>query len=96
MEEKKENGILDGCVKILKTVTSFGISTVIGNLMMLGMPPHIKWPLKAAVGIGTTIMSYMVTDKVGDYIDEKVDETVTEVKEAIEAIRPEAAPVPAE
>lgn len=95
MEEKKENGILDGCVKILKTVTSFGISTVIGNLMMVGMPPHIKWPLKAAVGIGTTILSYMVTDKVGDYIDEKVDETVTEIKDTIAEIQG-AAPVPAE
>lgn len=73
---KKE--ILKSGVKLL---VSFGVGTIVTNAVAF-TTPVIAMGLfkKAAVSVGSFVLSAMVSDKATEYTDEKIDEVMEETQ----------------
>ncbi len=72
--------------EILKTgaklIVSFGVGCIVTNAVAFTTPVLALGLVKrAAIGVGSFVMSSMVSDKAADYTDEKIDEIESAVKE---------------
>lgn len=68
-----------------KLVVSFGVGTIVTNAVAFTTPPAVAMGVlrRLAIGVGSFAMSMMVSDKVADYTDEKIDEAVAEAKKLV-------------
>ena len=57
----------------LKTVTSLGVGTVIGNITSRFLGGTML-PVKISAYVGSYILSMMLSEKTDDYIDRKTEE----------------------
>ncbi len=65
----------------VKLVVSFGVGTIVTNAVAFTTPVVAMGLLRrAAISVGSFAMSMMVSDKVTDYTDEKLDEAIEEAK----------------
>lgn len=77
---KKE--VLKGAVKL---AVSFGVGCIMTNAVAFTTPVIAMGVVKkAAIGVGSFVLSCMVSDKAADYTDEKIDEIEGEVRKFIE------------
>lgn len=77
---KKE--ILKGTVKL---AVSFGVGCIMTNAVAFTTPILAMGVIKrAAIGVGSFVLSCMVSDKAADYTDEKIDEIEEEVRKFVE------------
>ena len=81
--EKKEKTVMT----VFKQVVKFGVSTVLGNLMMVGMPGKIHWLLKAAIGLGTGVLTMMTCEKVDGFIDDQAETVRKELAGISESVK---------
>lgn len=83
MEAEKERTV----TTIFKHIVKFGVSTVLGNLMMVGMPANLHWLIKGVVGIGTGVITMMICDTVDGYIDKEIENAKAEILELKESFK---------
>lgn len=64
-----------------KFVVSIGVGAIVTNAVAFTTPVLAVGVLKkAAIGVGSFVLSAMISDKAVDYTDEKIDEAVEELK----------------
>lgn len=64
-----------------KFVVSIGVGAIVTNAVAFTTPVLAVGVLKkAAIGVGSFVLSAMLSDKAVDYTDEKIDECVEELK----------------
>lgn len=64
-----------------KFVVSVGVGAIITNAVTFTTPVLAIGVLKkAAIGVGSFVLSAMVSEKASDYADEKIDEFIDEIK----------------
>lgn len=64
-----------------KFVVSVGVGSIVSNAVAFTTPVMAVGVLKkAAIGVGSFVLSSMLSDKAGEYTDEKIDEIVEEVR----------------
>ena len=64
-----------------KFVVSVGVGAIISNAVAFTTPVIAVGVLKkAAIGVGSFVLSSMVSDKATEYTDEKIDEFLDEIK----------------
>ena len=67
-----------------KFVVSIGVGAIMTNAVAFTTPVLAVGVLKkAAIGVGSFVLSAMVSDKACEYTDEKIDEAVKELKELV-------------
>lgn len=70
--------VLKGATKF---VVSVGVGAIVSNAVAFTTPVLAVGVLKrAAIGVGSFVLSAMVSEKATDYTDEKIDEAVEELK----------------
>lgn len=70
--------VLKGATKF---VVSVGVGSIVSNAVAFTTPVLAVGVLKkAAIGVGSFVLSAMLSDKAGDYTDEKIDELIDEIK----------------
>lgn len=63
-----------------KLIISFGVGTIITNVVSFTTPAIAMGVLKrASIGIGSFAISMYASDKVSAYADEKIDELYSEI-----------------
>lgn len=63
-----------------KFVVSVGVGSIVTNAVAFTTPVLAIGVLKkAAIGVGSFVLSAMLSDKASEYTDEKIDEIVEEV-----------------
>lgn len=68
-----------------KFVVSVGVGSIVTNAVAFTTPVLAVGVLKkAAIGVGSLVLSAMVSEKATDYTDEKLDEFVEEVRKLTE------------
>lgn len=68
-----------------KFVVSVGVGAIVTNAVAFTTPVLAVGVLKrAAIGVGSFVLSSMLSDKAGEYTDEKIDEVVEEIKKLSE------------
>lgn len=68
-----------------KFVVSIGVGAIVTNAVSFTTPVLAIGMLKrAAIGLGSFVLSSMVSEKATDYTDEKIDEFVEELKKLTE------------
>lgn len=68
-----------------KFVVSVGVGAIVTNAVAFTTPVLAVGVLKkAAIGVGSFVLSAMLSDKAADYADEKIDEAVEELKKLVE------------
>lgn len=68
-----------------KFVVSVGVGAIVSNAVAFTTPVLAVGVLKkAAIGVGSLVLSAMISDKATDYTDEKIDEIVEEAKKLSE------------
>lgn len=74
--------ILKTCIKL---GVSFGVGCIMTNAVAFTTPVLALGVAKrAAIGLGSFVLSSMVSEKATDYTDEKIDEIEEEVRKFIE------------
>lgn len=64
-----------------KFVVSVGVGAIVSNAVAFTTPVLAVGVLKkAAIGVGSFVLSSMLSDKAGEYTDQKIDEFVDEMK----------------
>lgn len=64
-----------------KFIVSIGVGSIVTNAVAFTTPVLAVGVLKkAAIGVGSFVLSAMVSEKATDYTDEKIDEAVDELK----------------
>lgn len=64
-----------------KFVVSVGVGAIVTNAVAFTTPVLAVGVLKkAAIGVGSFVLSAMLSDKATEYTDEKIDEAVEELK----------------
>lgn len=67
-----------------KFVVSIGVGAIVTNAVAFTTPIVATGLLmKGAIGVGSLVLSSMLSDKASEYTDEKIDEIVDEVKENV-------------
>lgn len=70
--------VLKGATKF---VVSVGVGSIVTNAIAFTTPVLAVGVLKkAAIGVGSFVLSAMLSDKATEYTDEKIDEVVEEVR----------------
>ena len=69
-------------------VTTIGVNAIIGNIVKSTTPESIHVLKKVCIGVGSFVISSMVTDKVGDYVDEKMDGFIVDFKDVFKKEEP--------
>lgn len=76
---------LDAFKGVTKFVVSVGVGSIVTNAVAFTTPVLAVGMLKkAAIGVGSFVLSAMLSEKASDYADDKIDEFVDEVKKVIE------------
>jgi hypothetical protein len=74
-------------IQVVKTVggiiISIGIGTIVGNAIKCTTPSSVKTINKVLVAISGFILSSMISDKVTEYTEVKIDETVDQIKKMV-------------
>lgn len=74
---------LDAVKNVAKVVVSIGVGAIVGNAVKCTTPEDTTGIGKILVALGSLVVANMISDKAADYTEEKIDETVSEVKEAM-------------
>ena len=78
-------------LKIIKSgislITDFGVSTIMKNIVLYTMPPETKLISKVGAMVAQGVLTWMVTDKTDEFIDEKVDEIANDISEIIQDVK---------
>lgn len=56
-------------------VVSIGVSSIVGNTLKLVKDPEAKFYKRFAVGVGSIVLSAMISDKAGEYASGRIDKT---------------------
>lgn len=73
---KKLDMVLGG----VQLLVAIGVSTLVGGAIALVKPNNLGAIKKIAVGVGGFVISNMAVNGVNTYVDEKVTETVEQIK----------------
>ncbi|MCX7817549.1 MAG: hypothetical protein N2317_08610 [Syntrophales bacterium] len=63
-------------------VVSVGVGAIVGNAITSTTPDTAGTIKKVCIGIGAFVLSSMITDKVSEYAENKIDEAVAQIKGA--------------
>lgn len=74
---------LEAIKNIAKVAVSIGVGAVVGNAVKCTTPEDTKGIGKILVALGSLAVANMISDKAADYTEEKIDETVNDIKEAL-------------
>jgi hypothetical protein len=66
---------------------SFGIGSIIGNVIKTHAPAKVNLVQKIAIGIGGSFLSSMITDKVSSHASEQIDKVAESVKKTKETLK---------
>lgn len=80
---------LDAVKNIAKIAVSIGVGAVVGNAVKCTTPEDTKGIGKILVALGSLVVANMISDKAADYTEEKIDETINDVKEALAEVEVE-------
>lgn len=72
---------------ILGIVVGFGVGAIADSAIKANMPGKAGFLKKICLCIGAYALSWFVADKVADFVDKKVDDTVKETKKLVENIK---------
>lgn len=76
---------IDALKAASKLVVSIGVGAIVSNAVTFTTPVLAMGLLKrAAVGVGSFVLSCMVSEKACDYTDEKIDAAVVELQKMSE------------
>ena len=81
-ENEKTQKLYDAGKDCVKAASGFGIGILFGAFTQAYMPA-VGIPVKAAVWLGSKVVTGMISDKADDYIDKTIDETTEMILEAI-------------
>lgn len=86
--EKKE--VLKTVKQVVTLIVTAGVGAIIGNAIRHTSPPDMSLIKKAAVGVGSVVLTGMVSDAATDYTENAIDTTVQEVKEMFQSSEEES------
>lgn len=58
-----------------------GVGAIVGNAVKATTPPGLKLPQQIIISVGAFALTGMAGKKSADYVTEKIDETVDNIKE---------------
>lgn len=77
-------------LELIKTgvgiIVSVGVGGIVSNAIKSTTPDTAGTIKKVCIGIGSFVISSMLTDEATKYTDKKIDETVNQIKETIESV----------
>lgn len=84
-------------IKVIKAASKFvvsvGVGAIVSNAIAFTTPiAGVAVLTKAAISVGSFVLSGMVSDKACEYIDEKIDEGVEEAEKMAKKILTEKEP----
>lgn len=74
---------------VAKYAVSASVGGVVGNLVAVKTPPNIKPITKISIGLGTFVLSGLLSDMAMTYVENQVTEIVSEVVKTRELVRVE-------
>ena len=78
-------------LELIKTgvsiIVSVGVGAVVSNVIKTTTPDTTGTIKKVCIGIGSFVLSSMITDQATTYTETKIDETVDQMKEMVESIQ---------
>lgn len=74
---------------VAKYAVSASVGGVVGNLVAVKTPPNIKPITKISIGLGTFVLSGLLSDMAMTYVENQVREIVSEVVKTRELVRVE-------
>ena len=65
-----------------KLAVSVGVGAIVGNVVAFTTPAiGVGLAMRGAIGVGSFVLSNMISDKATEYTDEKIDEVVTTIND---------------
>lgn len=81
-------------VSIITVVAKFAVSAsvggVVGNLVAVKTPPNVKPLTKISLGLGTFVLSGMLSDMAMNYVEEQAIEILEGIVQTREMVKAEA------
>lgn len=78
MSQKKD--VLKTIKQVAVIVVTAGVGAIVGNAVKHVTPGDTGFVKKTCIGAGSLVLAGMLSDKAGDYAEQKIDETVEEAK----------------
>ena len=75
--------MIDGVKKVTTIVVSLGVGAIVSNIVKSTTPGSVRLVNKVCIGIGAFILSSMISDQATKYTEQKIDETVIEIKNMV-------------
>lgn len=80
---KQKRDTLKTLKQVMVVIVTAGIGAIVGNAVKHVTPSDTGFIKKTCIGAGSLVLAGMLSDKAGDYTEQKIDETVEEVKEML-------------
>lgn len=81
----KENGSkFETAKQIFGLVVTAGVGAIVGNIIKHTSPPDMNLIKRACIGVGSLVLTGMVSDKAAEYANGEIDEVVSEIKKMVE------------
>lgn len=74
---------------VAKYAVSASVGGVVGNLVSVKTPPNVNQITKISIGLGTFVLSGLLSDMAMTYVENQVREIVSEVVKTRELVRVE-------